>query len=126
MDNNERFNLQRRNPCQAGKLVLALYFENHGYENVQVLSGTADAFDMRTPYDGTYKIVMWGPVMGMAEAQPLPDAKTAGDVIRLFVDGHERAHSEKPYAFVASSETPYSHYAVVYDEQGKVLISTLS
>lgn len=116
----EKFNLERRNAAQAGKLALALYYEDRrGYENVHVLPGT-ERFDMRTIIDGTYEIVLSSVTSGMVKIS-LEGMETAGDAIRAFDDG-----KNVPNEFVCSSECNYTHFAIVYPQDKSVKISTLA
>ena len=115
----EKFSLQRRNPAQAGKLALALYYEDHGYEKVEVLSDN-ERFHMATALDGKYEIVLWGVTSGMAKV-PLDGMPTAGVAIRNFDSGKGGLND-----FLSKSECQYTHFAIVYGLEKSVLISTLS
>lgn len=140
--NSAKFNLERRNPAQAGKLSMALYFEDHGYE-ANVLPGT-ERFHMGTPVinDGESnfdlpsnvtgyqigspikrefdKIVLWGVTSGMAQV-PLKGMDTAGEAIRAFDSGKGGLND-----FLSKSECQYTHFAIVYESEKVVKISTLS
>jgi hypothetical protein len=142
---NKKFNLERRNLTQAGKLTLAIFYEAHGYE-VNVLSGI-ERFDMRTPiinpgqsdfclpekfsdyYDfkigspikrGVDKIVLWGVTSGMSEV-PLENVESAGLAIRAFDSGKGGLND-----FLGSSERQYTHFAILYENEKSVEISTLA
>ena len=138
--NNAKFKIERRNPAQAGKLALALHFEDHDYE-VNVLIGTTqfhlgtpvitegEAFEMPNEVTGYEigspiqrecdKIVLWGVTSGMANV-PLETIRTAGSAIRAFDSGKGGLNE-----FLGKSERQYTHFAIVYNSTKSVTISTL-
>jgi hypothetical protein len=141
---NKKFNLERRNSTQAGKLTLAIFYEAHGYE-VNVFTGI-ERFDMRTPiinpgqtfclpesisdhFDykigppikrGVDKIVLWGVTSGMSEV-PLENVESAGIAIRAFDSGAGGLN-----VFLSSSERQYTHFAILYENEKSVKISSLA